>query len=61
MRHEMHYDNKIDLITFQIMNGKINLGLSGSILTLQHLTESLKTSQQSLWTCCQQSEALWDY
>ena len=24
MRHEMHYDNEIDLIPFQIMNGKIN-------------------------------------
>ena len=30
-------------------------------MTPQHLTKLKKTEQQSLWTCCQQLEAPWDF
>ena len=39
---------------FQNMCGKTNWDMWGSTLTPQHLTELLRTEQQSLWTCCQQ-------
>ena len=48
------------LFYFQNMCGKTNWDMWGSTLTPQHLTESPRTEQQSLLTCCQPLEAPWD-
>ena len=42
-------------------NGKTIWDMWGSSLTPQQSTRSPRTEQQSLWTCCQQLEAPWDF
>ena len=45
----------------QISNGKMILEWWEYTSTPQSLTKSLKTEQQSLWTCCLQLEEPWDF
>ena len=49
------------IFLYKIMIWNSNWDMWGSTLTPQHLTESPRTEQQSLWTCCQQLEAPWDF